>query len=400
MKILFLAPFGIRPKGTVIARMLPLAAELQNLGHAVTIVAPPYTNPEDSGKMEEVRGVRLMNVTLPAAGKALGALPLAWRMFTAARAEQPDVVHLFKPKGYGGLAAMLYLVLKTCGMRMAPLFVDGDDWEGKGGMNDLHSYSLLEKKLFTFQEQWLPPRSSGVTVASLQLKELMLETGTGGEKILYLPNCVDALPPGNGLQVREQLGIPAETPVLLLYTRFFEFSQNRLHRILKGIHRAVPLAKFLIVGKGRQGEEEQLASAARTMGFAEALHMVGWLEPGQISAHLAAADAAIYPLDDTLLNRAKCPAKLTEIINAGVPVVADRVGQAAEYLDDAFLCSPSQPDEMIAKAVTLLGDREEGKFSGEKSRQQLLTRFRWSDYALKLHEFYQSAPATKHRKLL
>ncbi|OGT97917.1 MAG: glycosyltransferase WbuB [Geobacteraceae bacterium GWB2_52_12] len=395
MKILFLAPFGIRPKGTVIARMLPLAVELQNLGHTVTIVAPPYTNPEDSGKTEELRGVRLVNVTLPVAGKALGALPLAWRMFTAARAEQPDVVHLFKPKGYGGLAAMLHLVLKTCGMRMAPLFVDGDDWEGKGGMNDLHSYSLLERRLFAFQEQWLPLHSSGVTVASLQLKELMIEAGISSEKILYLPNCVDALPPGNGLQVREQLGIPAETPILLLYTRFFEFSQNRLHRILSGIHQAMPLAKFLIVGKGRQGEEEQLDSAARTMGFAKALFTVGWLEPGQIAAYLAAADAAIYPLDDTLLNRAKCPAKLTEIISAGVPVVADRVGQAAEYLDDALLCSPSQPDEMIAKAVALLSDREEGKLSGEKLRQQLLTQFKWSDYALKLHDFYHMCQTIK-----
>ncbi len=41
MKIVFLAPFGIRPKGTVIARMLPLAVELQKIGHSVTIIAPP-----------------------------------------------------------------------------------------------------------------------------------------------------------------------------------------------------------------------------------------------------------------------------------------------------------------------------------------------------------------------
>ena len=41
MKIVFIAPFGIRPKGTVIARMIPLAAGLQGLGHRVTIVAPP-----------------------------------------------------------------------------------------------------------------------------------------------------------------------------------------------------------------------------------------------------------------------------------------------------------------------------------------------------------------------
>ncbi len=96
----------------------------------VTIVAPPYTNPEDSGKIELLRGVRLVNVVLPAGGKALGTLPLSWRMFHAAMDEKPDLVHLFKPKGYGGLAAMLILLLGRLRVRMPPLFLDSDDWEG------------------------------------------------------------------------------------------------------------------------------------------------------------------------------------------------------------------------------------------------------------------------------
>ena len=95
MKIVFLAPFGIRPKGTVIARMIPLAVELQALGHEVVIVAPPYTNPEDSGKTEQVRGVKLCNVALGPKSKALSAPVLAWRMLRAALAEKPDLVHLF-----------------------------------------------------------------------------------------------------------------------------------------------------------------------------------------------------------------------------------------------------------------------------------------------------------------
>ncbi|NTU86064.1 MAG: glycosyltransferase family 4 protein, partial [Chloroflexales bacterium] len=49
MRIVMLAPFGIRPKGTLLARMLPLARALTRLGHAVSIVAPPVQNPEDAG---------------------------------------------------------------------------------------------------------------------------------------------------------------------------------------------------------------------------------------------------------------------------------------------------------------------------------------------------------------
>ena len=258
MKIVFLAPFGIRPKGTVIARMLPLAAELQKLGHTVTIVAPPYTNPEDSGITEIVRGVRLVNVSLPNAGKALGALPMAWRMFRSALTEKPDLVHLFKPKGYGGLAAMLLIILQRFGFRMPSLFVDTDDWEGKGGMNDLHSYSSAEKRLFAFQEQWLSRHAAGMTVASRELERLTLELGVPPERILYLPNGVEELQPGNGARVRQKYGIAPDAPVVLLYTRFFEFAQERLHRAFVGICRQVPGVRLLVVGKGRHGEEELL----------------------------------------------------------------------------------------------------------------------------------------------
>ena len=393
MKIVFLAPFGIRPKGTVIARMLPLAVELQNIGYIVTIIAPPYTNPEDSGKVEVVRGVRLENVALPIGGKGLGALTIAWRMFRAAQAEEPDLVHLFKPKGYGGLAAMLLISLRRFGIRVPQLFVDTDDWEGRGGMNELQSYSSMEKHLFAFQEQWLSRHAVGMTVASLELNRLTQGLGVSSNHILYLPNCVENTLNGDGSRIRQKLGFLPDTPVLLLYTRFFEFSQNRLHRVLALIHQRVPDVQFLVVGKGRQGEEVNLVAASRQLGFAHALTMAGWVEPAEIPDYLAAADVAIYPFDDTLVNRAKCPAKLTEIIRAGVPVVADEVGQAAEYIEhgvSGMLCNPAEPEQMAEHSVNLFKNPEKRtRFSLEGIRY-VYTRFNWHSAADKLDTFYRS----------
>lgn len=391
MKIVFLAPFGIRPKGTVIARMLPLAVELQNLGHTVTIVAPPYTNPEDSGKIEAVQGVKLVNVTLPSGGKAVGALPLAWRMFRAALAERPDIVHLFKPKGYGGLAAMLHVTLQRLGLRLPPLFLDTDDWEGKGGMNDLLPYSPMEKRLFAFQEQWLSRHAAGVTVASRELEQLV--GGIASQYILYLPNCVESSPREDGRFVREMLGLATGTPVVLLYTRFFEFSQERLYKVFAGIYHHVPTVRFLVVGKGRNREEELLMLAAHEQGFGEALIMTGWLEPEVIKKYLAAADVAVYPLDDTLINRAKCPAKLTELLVAGVAVVADRVGQAAEYIQSphsGILCNPASAEEMVKEVVRLILDPQARLKLGETGRTRLLECFNWHAAAAKLDKFYRN----------
>ncbi|KAF0218713.1 MAG: group 1 glycosyl [Geobacteraceae bacterium] len=391
MKIVFLTPFGIRPKGTVIARMLPLAVELQRLGHRVVIVAPPYTNPEDSGKVEEIRGVTLRNIVLGPKNKVLAAPVLGWRMFREMLAEKPDLVHLFKPKGYGGVAGMLHLFLRRVGLRLPPLFLDTDDWEGKGGMNELHAYSSVEKRFYRFQEQWLIRRAAGVTVASRALQSMVGAMGVAGERVLYLPNCVVAERRGDGSNIRQRLGIGAETPVLLLYTRFFEFSQEKLHRVFGEIHRRVPGVRFLVVGKGRNNEEAALSEAARAGGFADALVMGGWVEPAELPDFLAAGDVAIYPFADTLVNRCKCPAKLTELLQAGVPVVADRIGQVTEYMGpelSSLLCDPDDWQAMAEKAALLLLDPDRRRALGNAACRYLLEHFSWHAYAAQLNDFY------------
>lgn len=392
MKIVFIAPFGIRPKGTVIARMLPLAAELQLLGCTVTVVAPPYTNPEDSGRVEVIRGVRLVNVVLPQCGRMLSTLVLTMRILSAVWDEQPDLVHLFKPKGYGGLAAILYLSLQRLGLRLVPLFLDTDDWEGKGGMNDLHSYSMLEKRLFAFQEQWLSMHAAGVTVASRELENLTGEIGVAPERICYLPNCVEETSSGDGRRIREKLGISNDTPVVLLYTRFFEFNQERLYQVFAGIRQRVTNVCFLVVGKGRNHEEDLLMEASIKRGFDGAMIMAGWLEPEDIPDYLAAGDVAIYPMDETLINRAKCPAKLTELLVAGVPVVADRVGQALEYIVDGIsgvLCNPEKPECMIDETVGLLLEPARRHRVSVEGRRHLIDHFNWCRAALILDKFYR-----------
>lgn len=389
MKIVFIAPFGIRPKGTVLARMVPLAAELQGLGHEVVIIAPPYTNPEDSGKTEIVRGVRIRNVRLARGGRALAAPALAWRMLRATHGEKPDLVHLFKPKGYGGLAVMLHSLLQ----RNTPLFVDTDDWEGRGGMETLHDYSLMERQLYRLQEQWLPSRAVGVTVASRMLETLVRGMGVPEERLLYLPNCVDDIPVGDGAAVRRRLGIPGAAPVVLLYTRFFEFSQEKLHAVFAELARTVPGVRFLVVGKGRNREEDLLVAAARKNGFADSLTVAGWVEPKELPDWLAVGDVALYPFSDTLVNRAKCPAKLTELMRAGVPVVADRVGEIAEYVvsgESGVLCDPNDWSEMSLLVAELLATPHLRQKIGATGRHRILTNFAWQGAAERLNGFYSA----------
>ncbi len=391
MKIVFWAPFGIRPKGTLQARMLPLAQALQARGHEVTVVAPPYTNPEDAGLVELVGGVPVRNILLgPLRGMA--AAPLyAWRMLREALRHQPELIHLFKPKGYGGLAALLLLVLRRCGLRLPPLVVDGDDREGTGGMNELLPYRWPEKRLFALQEQWLTRWADGVTVASRALETLAWGMGARRQQTLYLPNGPVRREGGARQRGRERFGIASDAPVLLVYTRFFEFTQERLHQVLEQLCRRLPTLVVLVVGQGRQGEEEALAQAAIRGGYRARLILAGWQEPDALPDCLAAADAALYLFDDTLINRTKCPAKLAELAAAGLPLVAERVGQIAEYLvqhESGLLVEPGDGDGLAVAAERLLTDRDLAGRLGQAAAWRMVTDFGWESAATRLERLY------------
>jgi len=176
--------------------------------------------------VELVDGVEVRNVLLGPAAGVLAAPFIAMRMLRAALDQQPDLVHLFKPKGYGGLAAMVLAAMPLFGLKAPPLLVDCDDREGTGGMNDLHPYSLPEKWLFSLQEKLLTRLAKGVTLASRTLESLAWGMGAKPEQTLYLPNGPVTRPAGDRKRGRALFGLAEDTPLLLLYSRFSSFPSN------------------------------------------------------------------------------------------------------------------------------------------------------------------------------
>jgi glycosyltransferase involved in cell wall biosynthesis len=354
LTICMLAPFGIRPKGTLAARMLPLAQALVRRGHRVTIVAPPVHNPEDAGSRVSHDGVLVEHTRRPGMRGPLATLEQAGLLLRAAQAAQPDLLHLFKPKGYGGLA------VRAAALRnlRIPLVVDTDDWEGRGGWNDLLPYPWWARQLFDWQERDLPRFAAAVTVASRTLERQVLGAGVPAEQIFYLPNGADARTLAAGPVA---LAGPERPPTLLLYTRFWEFDVRLVIAALVGLAALRPGTRLLIVGRGERGQEQELLRLAERSGVASMVDYRGWAEPAAIPGLMAQADAALVPLDDTLINRARGLAKLLELMAAGLPIVASRVGQVAEYLEDgrSGLLAPAGDAWALAQAAAqVLGDAE------------------------------------------
>jgi hypothetical protein len=133
--------------------------------------------------------------------------------------------------------------------RRLRIVVDSDDWEGWGGWNDSAPYTTIQKHFFAWQERWGLQHHHALTVASRTLESLAWAQGADPRQVYYLPNgpgIVPGIPPANQ---RVTLGL-AERPVLLLYSRLFEFDAARLVTILRRVYGALPDLAILAVGAG------------------------------------------------------------------------------------------------------------------------------------------------------
>ncbi|MBM3189953.1 MAG: glycosyltransferase family 4 protein, partial [Chloroflexi bacterium] len=242
MRIAMIGPFALAPKGTVRMRALPLARELAARGHAVLIAMPLLDAPQEAGRRWEEDGVTLEYVALKPWVRALGHLLVAVRLVAAALRWQPDVVHCFKPKGHSGLAGWALWRLQRLRLYRGRLIVDEDDWEGLGGWNDREP-SAVRRRLFAWQERWGLRRCDAITVASRALETLVWSLGVRPERVCYLPNGFVPRRVGDRQAVRAAHAF-GDRPVVLLYTRFFEFDVGRVVHVFARIGQALPEVRF------------------------------------------------------------------------------------------------------------------------------------------------------------
>jgi glycosyltransferase involved in cell wall biosynthesis len=104
------------------------------------------------------------------------------------------------------------------------------------------------------------------------------------------------------------------------------------------------------------------------------------MEHSLVPDYLAAADLAIYPYRDSLVNRSKCSAKLIEYMAMGLPIIASRVGQNAEYVEhgtSGLLAEPGDADSFAQMMLAALSDLHRAKAMGEAARQRVWAKFDW-----------------------
>jgi glycogen(starch) synthase len=113
-----------------------------------------------------------------------------------------------------------------------------------------------------------------------------------------------------------------------------------------------PGVQVLLVGDGP--ERVPAERLAERLGIADRVHVTGFVDHKQVPGVLASADLLVLPSLYEELGTV-----LVEALQAGIPVVASRVGGIPEVVEHGvtgLLVEPGQPDALAAAIDTVLGD--------------------------------------------
>ncbi|HEX7893202.1 MAG TPA: glycosyltransferase family 4 protein [Terriglobales bacterium] len=390
MKIAFIGGFAFSPKGTMRARAHPLAVELVRLGHQVTIFLPPYDNIGDCGKKWEAEGVRITNVGHPDYGHGLSRRVfryprMLWQLISEVKRYSPDLIHVFKPKGFSGAAGTYFLL----GGR-PPVVLDCDDWEGWGGWNDIKTYPWTVKEYIDRQERWMIRRASAVTVASrsLEKRAIALRGIKGG--VYYVPNCgpsatnhalQDRIAGLGREEIRRELGWN-DAPAILFSGHIEDKASLEFFARAAG-----PICQKLAATVAFVGYEPE---SARIQSLFEAYTdvkrvILPRLDYEHFLKVVRACDVAAFPYKDDAVHRAKCSARIVDYMAIGRPVLTSAVGQNCEYIADGesgVLAVPGDETDFAHKLERLLVDPEWAARLGENARKRVRQNFNWSGEAL------------------
>jgi glycosyltransferase involved in cell wall biosynthesis len=289
--------------------------------------------------------------------------------------QRVDLIHVnsYVPGNYARLAAALMQV---------PIVID--HWHGFSRFS--RKRRLICRCLARFTDLSLAV-SPGVK------DYLVQEIGLAPDKIRVVANGVDIAAIDAARQrneVRRELGLPAEVPVIGLVGRLDHWGKGHkeLFAAMVRLTARYPV-QALIVGGGRR--EAELKQAAADLGLADAVHFLG--SRRDVPDLLHAMDIFVLPSYSEGLSLA-----LMEAMAAGLPVVASRVGGNPELVEDGdtgLLIPPQDADALAAALERLLADPTGAKTMGEKARRRVEENYSLDRLGREINGIYEELAAEK-----
>ena len=228
--------------------------------------------------------------------------------------------------------------------------------------------------------------ADAVFTVSDSIADWMVTTyGIRRPQLLHNVPAYQSVPRTNAL--REQLGLPEGTPVIL------HQGQMRKYRGCTWLVEAmaqVPEAHLVFLGSGPL----QPALLARTerLGLTARVHFIPPVPPHALLPVTASADIGVTLLEDVCQNhRYALPNKLFEYLMAGLPVVASALPECRRVVEAhgvGRVVDPVDTDQLAATFRTMLTDRTAWRHRVNQHVPTVFETFSWETASQRLTETY------------
>lgn len=211
-------------------------------------------------------------------------------------------------------------------------------------------------------------------------------------RTLFIPNGVSASAPPSGRDVRAELGISSDAPVI--GTVCVMRPQKALHVLLRAVAELLPrqpALRVLVAGDGP--ERQRLEQLAGELGVADAVSFLGGRR--DVPDILRALDVGVSSSDFE-----GSPLAVMEYMGAALPVVATTVGGVPDLIESGVhgLLVPRGDHAGLARAIDeLLRDPEKRREMGQRARERREREFSIDVLVERLEDLYVELLAARGR---
>ncbi len=196
----------------------------------------------------------------------------------------------------------------------------------------------------------------------------------------------------SGRNVREQLALPADAPVIGFIARLDPWKGLDVFlRMARIVATAVPTARFLVIGDAPPGFErhrDQMQALAQSLGLGEQVQFLGWRYRLEAIPEVM---AALTLLCHTPIRPEPFGLVVIEAMAIGCPVVAPRAGGPAEIITDeatGLLAPAGDPAGFAERVIGLLKNPARRAALAAAARRQVVDRFATDRFAANLSRVY------------
>ncbi|MFQ5628243.1 MAG: glycosyltransferase family 4 protein, partial [bacterium] len=262
--------------------------------------------------------------------------------------------------------------------------------------------SLVLQQMAEAMEQRVLHAADAVLAVSSPLAERLAEKGVRPERLHVVPNGVDLelfeRAPSRAA-CRAELGLNGG------YVVGFAGSLKAWHGVdvllasFQRVHREDESARLVIVGSGPM--EESLRQAARAMRLGEAVVFTGAVEHERVPAFLRAMDVAVAPFR-RVENFYFSPIKLFEYMASDTCIVATRLGQISEVIEDGssgMLCRPDDVSDLSAKLLQVRQSPDLRERLASRALGVVRERYTWAHAAKKTSDVIRDAAEARRQSV-